>query len=93
MPLPEHLSGVHCMQAAYAELEQRCGSLTSEVQRMRQDATRSPAMPNGPRSTDTAAGGDASARLRQMHEQLSQQELQLTSARAETQVRPVPDRC
>lgn len=72
------------VQAAYGELQQRCGALTSEVERLQ----RSPAPATGPRSVDPTSGGDASTRLRQMHEQLAQQELQLTSARAENQVPP-----
>lgn len=73
-------------QAAYGELQQRCGALTSEVERLRTAASPGPA--SGPRSVEALSGGDASTRLRQMHEQLAQQELQLTSARAENQVRP-----
>ena len=90
VPVPELACGTECMQAAYTELQQRCSSLTSEVERMRESASRSPGMSNGPRSVEGAAGGDASARLRQMHDQLAQQEVQLTSTRAENQVRSSP---
>lgn len=75
------------VQAAYGQLQQRCASLTSEVERLRASTMHSPGFAaNGPRSVD-GAGGDASARLRQMQEQLAQQELQLTNARAENQAR------
>lgn len=67
-------------------MQQHCQSLDSEVKRLRDTAARSPGTaPSGPSSVDNMAG-DASARLRQMHAQLADQELQLTSARGEIQV-------
>jgi hypothetical protein len=78
--------GIH-RQAAYGELQQQYGGLGNEVKRLRETAARSPGA-SGPPSVDQTAG-DAATRLRQMHAQLAEQELQLTSARAEIQV-PLP---
>ena len=69
------------LQAGYTQLQQQSSSQEQEPAALR---SRSPAVAasGGPQSAD----GGASSRLREMHGQLTQQDSQLTSARAENQV-------
>ena len=79
MRTPYH-AGVS-LQAGYTQLQQHSGSQEQELAALR---TRSPAVAasSGPQSVD----GGASLRLREMHGQLTQQDSQLASVRAENQV-------